>query len=186
MAHQFSANDLAGRTCSNDNKRSVNFETIEKHRRESELWNVEELFSPRPWNLWSRAKVRFALCSKTYTYLHTAKIPSLPFPVCRTKMYRVSDASASGARRREEGRGSRFYLRRSTQVYKWHFLFFSSFLKTSQNSHLKASNTVTAQSRDVWNENLESLRWSAVCSLSAVCLLFSNKPLRYFRCCNCS
>ena len=39
------------------------------------------------------------------------------------------------------------YLRRSTRVYKWHFLFL--LLKTSQNSHLKASNTEIAPSKDV-------------------------------------
>ena len=37
--------------------------------------------------------------------------------------------------------------------------FSSFFLKTSQNSHLKASNN---ESRGVWKENLEFLRWSAV------------------------
>ena len=39
-------------------------------------------------------------------------------------------------------------------------------------SSLGASNTEEAQSKDVWNENLEFLRWSAVCLFSAVCLLF--------------
>ena len=48
-----------------------------------------------------------------------------------------------------------------------------------QISHLEASDSETAKSKDVWNENLEFLM-SAVYLLSAVCLLFSNKPLRGF------
>jgi len=47
-------------------------------------------------------------------------------------------------------------------------------------SHLEAADTETAQSNDVWNENLEFLRWPAVCLLSAVCLHFTKKPLRGF------
>ena len=47
-------------------------------------------------------------------------------------------------------------------------------------SHLEAADTETAQSNDVWNENLEFLRWSAVC------FLFSNVPLGHFQCLNCS
>ena len=44
------------------------------------------------------------------------------------------------------------YLQRSTQVYKWHFLFsFLLLLKTSQNSHCKASNTESPQGSDVLN-----------------------------------
>ena len=66
---------------------------------------------------------------------------------------------------------SHFYLRRSTQVYKWHILFFFS-LKTSQTSQLNTSNTKTFHSRDVWNENLELLSLSAVCLPTADCLLF--------------
>ena len=54
------------------------------------------------------------------------------------------------------------------------------FVYISQMSCLEASDTETAQSKDVWNEKLEFLRWSVVCLLSAVCLLFSNKPLRGF------
>ena len=39
-------------------------------------------------------------------------------------------------------------------------------------SHLEASDTETAQSKDIDNENLDFLTWSAVCLLSDVCLLF--------------
>ena len=38
-------------------------------------------------------------------------------------------------------------------------------------SHLETSNADSAQSKDVWNENLEFLMSSAVCLLSAYCLL---------------
>ena len=38
-------------------------------------------------------------------------------------------------------------------------------------SHLETSNDDIAQSKDVWNENLELLMSSAVCLLSADCLL---------------
>ena len=38
-------------------------------------------------------------------------------------------------------------------------------------SHLETSNADSAQSKDVWNENLEFLMSSAVCLLSADCLL---------------
>ena len=44
-------------------------------------------------------------------------------------------------------------------------------------SHLEAADTETAQSNDVWNENLEFLRWSAVCLLSADCLLITKNHL---------
>ena len=37
--------------------------------------------------------------------------------------------------------------------------------------HLETSNADSAQSKDVWNENLELLMSSAVCLLSADCLL---------------
>ena len=47
-------------------------------------------------------------------------------------------------------------------------------------SHLEAHDAKSAQSKDVWNENLEFLRWSAVCLLSAACLLFIKKPLGGF------
>ena len=52
------------------------------------------------------------------------------------------------------------------------FVYFQLFVYFFQISHLEASDTETAQSKDVWNENLEFLRWSVVCLLSAVCLLF--------------
>ena len=39
-------------------------------------------------------------------------------------------------------------------------------------SRLDAHNAKSAQSKDVKNENLDFLRWSAVCLLSAVRLLF--------------
>jgi len=61
------------------------------------------------------------------------------------------------------------------------FLDGQLFVYFSPISHLEASDTETVQSKDVWNENLEYLRWSAVCLLSGVCSLFSNKPLRGFR-----
>ena len=38
-------------------------------------------------------------------------------------------------------------------------------------SHLETSNSDSAQSKDVWNENLEILMSSAVCLLSADCFL---------------
>ena len=38
-------------------------------------------------------------------------------------------------------------------------------------SHLETSNADSAQSKDVWNENLEFFMSSAVCLLSADCLL---------------
>ena len=38
-------------------------------------------------------------------------------------------------------------------------------------SHLETSNADSAQSKDVWNENLDILMGSAVCLLSADCLL---------------
>ena len=41
----------------------------------------------------------------------------------------------------------------------------------TQMSHLETSNADSAQSKDVWNENLEFLMSSAVCLLSADCLL---------------
>ena len=40
-----------------------------------------------------------------------------------------------------------------------------------QMSHLETSNADSAQSKDVWNENLEFLASSTVCLLSAVCFL---------------
>ena len=60
------------------------------------------------------------------------------------------------------------------------FIYFQLFVYFSQISCLEDSDTETAQSKDVWNEKLEFLRWSVVCLLSAVCLFFSNKPLRGF------
>ena len=47
-------------------------------------------------------------------------------------------------------------------------------------SHLEAHNAKSAQSKVVLNENLEFLTWSAVCLLSAGCLLFTKKPIRGF------
>ena len=41
-------------------------------------------------------------------------------------------------------------------------------------SHLETSNADSAQSKDVWNENLEFLRSSDDCLLSADCLETSN------------
>ena len=43
-----------------------------------------------------------------------------------------------------------------------------------------ASDTETAQSKDVGNENLDLFTWSDVCLLSAVCLLFSKSHLQAF------
>ena len=60
------------------------------------------------------------------------------------------------------------------------FVYFQQFVYFSQISHLEDSKTKTAQSKDVSNENLEFLRWSAVCLLSAICLLYSYKPPRGF------
>ena len=39
----------------------------------------------------------------------------------------------------------------------------------TQMSHLETFDADSAQSKDVWNENLEFLMGSAVCLLSAVC-----------------
>ena len=52
------------------------------------------------------------------------------------------------------------------------FVYFQLFVYISQKSHLEASDTETAQSKDVDNENLDFLTWSAVCLLSYVFLLF--------------
>ena len=59
-------------------------------------------------------------------------------------------------------------------------VYYQLFVYFSQKSHLEASDTETAQSKDVNNENLEFMRWSAFC------LLFSNAQLRHFQCLNCS
>ena len=64
----------------------------------------------------------------------------------------------------------------------WHaqqFVYFQLFVYFSQKSQLQAFDTEIVQRKDV-NENLEFVRWSAVS------LLFSNKPLRYLQCLNCS
>ena len=45
-------------------------------------------------------------------------------------------------------------------------------------SHLETSNADSAQSKDVWNENLEFLRSSADCLISADCLQNPNEPIR--------
>ena len=47
-------------------------------------------------------------------------------------------------------------------------------------SHLETSNADTAQSKDVWNENLEFSMSSAECLLSADCLQNPNEPFRDF------
>ena len=47
-------------------------------------------------------------------------------------------------------------------------------------SRLDAHNAKSAQSKDVKNENLEFLTWSAVCLPSAVCLLFYKKATERF------
>ena len=44
-------------------------------------------------------------------------------------------------------------------------------------SHLETSNADSAQSKDVWNENLEFLMSSAVCLLSADCLLSPKRAI---------
>ena len=41
----------------------------------------------------------------------------------------------------------------------------------TQMSHLETSNADSPQSKKVWNEHLEFLRSSAICLLSADCLL---------------
>ena len=50
----------------------------------------------------------------------------------------------------------------------------------TQMSHLETSDADGAQSKDVWNENLEFLRSSADCLLSADCLQNPNEPFRDF------
>ena len=47
----------------------------------------------------------------------------------------------------------------------------SQSVSKTQMSHLDTSNADSAHSKDVWNENLELLMSSAVCLLSADCLL---------------
>ena len=47
-------------------------------------------------------------------------------------------------------------------------------------SHLETSNADSAQSKDVWNENLEFLMSSADCLLSADCLQNPIEPFRDF------
>ena len=59
-------------------------------------------------------------------------------------------------------------------------VYFQLIVYFSQISYLKSSDTETAQSKDVWNKNFEFLRCSAVCLVSADCLLFSNKLLKVF------
>ena len=46
----------------------------------------------------------------------------------------------------------------------------------TQISHLETSNADSAQNKDVWNANLEFLRSSADCLLSADCLQNPNEP----------
>ena len=48
--------------------------------------------------------------------------------------------------------------------------FVTQSVSKTQMSHLETSNADTAQSKEVWNENLEFLRSSADCLLSADCL----------------
>ena len=50
----------------------------------------------------------------------------------------------------------------------------------TQMSHLETFNADSAQSKDVWNENLELLMSSADCLLSADCLQNPNEPFRDF------
>jgi len=50
----------------------------------------------------------------------------------------------------------------------------------TQMSYLETSDADGAQSKDVWNENLEFLRSSADCLLSADCLQNPNEPFRDF------
>ena len=47
-------------------------------------------------------------------------------------------------------------------------------------SHLETSDADSAQSKDVWNENLEFLISSTDCLLSADCLQDPNEPFRDF------
>ena len=47
-------------------------------------------------------------------------------------------------------------------------------------SHLETSKADSAQSKDVWNENLEILMSSAYFILSADCLQNPNEPFRDF------
>ena len=48
---------------------------------------------------------------------------------------------------------------------------------TFHKKHIEASNTKTAQGKDVWNEHLKFLSVSAVCLFSSVCLLFKKSHL---------
>ena len=56
----------------------------------------------------------------------------------------------------------------------------SEWVSKTQMSHFETSNADTAESKDVWNENLEFLRSSADCLLSADCLKNPNEPFRDF------
>ena len=53
----------------------------------------------------------------------------------------------------------------------------SQSVNKTQKSHLETSNADSAQSKDVWNENLEFLMGSAVCLLSADCLLSPKRAI---------
>ena len=59
-------------------------------------------------------------------------------------------------------------------------LSLSDSVTKTQMSYLETSDADGAQSKDVWNENLEFLRSSADCLLSADCLQNPNEPFRDF------
>ena len=59
-------------------------------------------------------------------------------------------------------------------------LSLSQSVTKTQMSHLETSNADSAQSKDVWNENLEFSMSSADCLLSADCLQNPNEPFRDF------
>ena len=59
-------------------------------------------------------------------------------------------------------------------------LWLSQSVTKTQMSHLETSNADSAQSKDVWNENLEFLMSSADFLRSADCLQNQNEPFRDF------
>ena len=79
---------------------------------------------------------------------------------------------------------SHFFTGRSAEAGLDLTLWLSHSLSQSVNkpqmSHLETSNADSAQSKDVWNENLEFLMSSADCLLSADSLQNPNEPFRDF------
>ena len=75
---------------------------------------------------------------------------------------------------------SRLFTGRSAEACLDLTLSVSQSVTKTQMSHLETSNADSAQSKDVWNENLEFSMSSADCLLSADCLQNQNEPFRDF------